>query len=317
MRVSSSIDIDSRGDDVWEVIGPGFTRVGDWVAAIASSEATGEGGPIGAPAAGRACTVATAGFDRITERHTEYDPAARQVGYRLASGMPSFVTDAGNTWQARPLPDGRTEFTMDADVTLTGIGRLASPFLRLYLARVGRRTSRDLKAFLETGAPSRAKAIASHSARRTTLDRVVLGNAAFSAATGSALAVASTWWSAQLGRPGQAVTATIGVSLVGYAVLLAWASGRGVTGEAGRTVAALDAIWVLGTVAVLAAFGAQFTAVGLAAAVMSGLAVAALGTHQWRTASHIDTTTAAGTWPSGAVEVSATLPGDAVRADAD
>ncbi|MGX5653183.1 hypothetical protein ACWKWC_00215 [Geodermatophilus nigrescens] len=82
---------------------------------------------------------------------------------------------------------------MDADVRLTGFGRLVGTLLRLYLARVGRRTGRDLEALLETGKPSRAKAIAVHCARRITLDRLVLGNAAFSAASGAALTIASTW----------------------------------------------------------------------------------------------------------------------------
>ena len=314
MKVRTRIDIDATADDVWQVIGPGFTRVGDWVAAIATSEPTGEGGPTGAPPTGRTCTVATVGFDRISERLTDYDPAARQVGYRLAGGMPSFVTDAGNTWQARPLPDGRTEFTMDADATLSGIGRLFSPLLRHYLARVGRRTSRDLKVYLETGAPSRAKAISSHSAGRTTLDRVVLINAAFSAASGVALAVASTWWSTQFGTPWHGATAAGGVILVWYALLLGWASGRGVTGEAGRVIATLDALWVLGNVAALAVFGSRFTAVGLVAAIMSDLAVAALGILQWRTSSRVDTMGGVSAQPSHAVGPPTAVQGDTVRA---
>jgi hypothetical protein len=316
MRVSTSIDIDATADEVWEVIGPGFTRVGEWVSAIAASEATGDGAANGMPAAGRVCRVVTAGVDRITEQLTAYDPAARRLGYRVAGGMPSFVGDAGITWQAQPLPDGRTEFTMAADVTLTGFGRLVGLFLRLYLARVGRRTSRDLKALLETGAPSRAKAIASHSARRTMLDRAVLSNAAFSAVSGLAVAVASTWWSSEFGSPESAVIASVGVSLVGYGLLLAWASGRGVTGESGRVVAALDAAWVVGTVAVLAALGSEFTTVGLIAAALSGVVVAALGALQWRAAGRIDPTAVISARPTGAVGSPPALPVNAVPAEA-
>jgi hypothetical protein len=306
--------IDATADEVWEVIGPGFARVGEWVSAIAVSEPIGHGTAGGPPCAGRACTVATVGFDRLTEHITDYDPAVRRLSYRLARGMPSFVADAGNTWQARPLPDGRTGFTMHAEVTLTGFGRLVGPLLRLYLGRVGRRTGRDLKALLETGTPSRAKVIAAHSARRTTLDRVVLGNAAFSAASGAALTMASTWWSSQFSGAGPAVTASVGVSLVGYALLLAWLSGRGVTGEAGRVVAALDVAWVLATVAVLAVFGSEFTAVGLTAAVLSTVAVAALGALQWRAAGRIDATTAIGPRPTGAVGTPPALTVNAVPA---
>ena len=300
MMVSTSIDIGATADEVWEVIGPGFARVSDWVSAIAASEATdearpgatgpGETGLGGAPSSGRACRVASPGFDRITEELTAYDPAARRLSYHVAHGMPAFVIEASNTWQARALPDGRTEFTMDAEVELAGVGRVVGPFLRVYLSRIGRRTSRDLKAYIETGTPSRAKAIQSHASRRTALDRIVLLNAAFSAASGATLAAASSWWSDQLANPGATVTATVGVALVGYAVLLAWASGRGITAEAGRVVAALDAGWVLGTVGVLALLGSVFTPAGLAGATLSGLAVGALGWFQWRAAGSIDKT---------------------------
>jgi hypothetical protein len=300
MRVSTSIDIGATADEVWEVIGPGFARVSNWVSAIAASEATdearpgatgpGETGLGAAPSSGRACSVASLGFDRITEELTAYDPAARRLSYHVARGMPAFVIEASNTWQARALPDGRTKFTMDAQVELAGIGRLVAPFLRVYLSRIGTRTSRDLKAYIETGTPSRAKAIQSHASRRTALDRILLLNAAFSAASGATLAAANSWWSDQLANPGATVTATVGVALVGYGVLLAWASGRGITAQAGRIVAALDTGWVLGTMGVLSLFGSVFTPAGLAAATLSGLAVGALGWFQWRAAGSIDKT---------------------------
>ena len=299
MKVSTSIDISATADEVWEVIGPDFARVSDWVSAIATSEtvdarpaASGldETDLAGAHPSGRACTFSSPGFDRIIEELTAYDPAARRLSYRLAHGMPAFVIEASNTWHAQALPDNRSEFTMDAYLELAGVGRVVRPFLRAYLNSIGRRTSRDLKAYLETGAPSRAKAIHSHASRRTALDRIVLLNAAFSAAAGATLAAASSWWSDQFGNPGATVTATVGVALAGYGVLLAWASGRGITGEAGRVVASMDALWVLGTAGLLALFGSAFTPAGVAGAALAGLAIAALGSLQWRAAGSIDKT---------------------------
>lgn len=157
--------------------------------------------------------------------------------------------------------------------------------------------------------------IAGHSAQRTPLDRLVLGKAAFSAASGAVLTIASTWWSSEFGSPGPAVTAGVGLTLIGYALLLAWLSGRGVTGEAGRVVAAVDAAWVLATVAVLLAFRSEFTTAGLIAAASSGTAVATLGALQWRAAGRIDTTAAIGARPTGDMGSPAALPVKAVPAE--
>ncbi|MFZ2501271.1 MAG: SRPBCC family protein [Nocardioides sp.] len=286
-KISTSIIIDVPAEQVWEVIGPGFARVGEWVSAIGASRGVAVPGPNGAPVAGRACQVAAAGFGQIAEELTSYDPQARRLSYRVSDGMPSFVTGAQNTWQARPYDERRTQFTMDAEFTLTRTGRLAAPFLRAYLSRVGRRTSADLKALLETGTPSRAKAIQIHTTGRTALDRFVMVNALFSAASGVTLATANQWWSYQLGNPGAGLIASIGASLVGYGVLLAWTAGGGVTSENGRTFASLDAAWVLATLAVLGVAGSTFTSTGLAATLLTGLLVAVLGALQWRAANRL------------------------------
>jgi hypothetical protein len=288
MKVSASIDIDAPAEQVWEIIGPGFERVSDWASAIPESRATDAPGPNGAASTGRICTVAATGFDHLTEELTEYQPSAQRLTYRAAQGMPSFVTEARNTWQAEPRPGGGSTFTMQADMQVVGIARLMAPFLRLYLKRIGRRTSHDLKTYAETGSVSRAKTVQVHTSQTTRLDRRVFANAAFSAACGAALTAASGWWSRQLGDPGHAVTTALGVSLIGYATVLARKSGRGVTGDAARVISALDLSWVLGTITVLAAFGTRFSGAGLMATGFTGLVVGTLGWLQWRAANRPD-----------------------------
>ncbi len=288
MKVSTRIVIEAPADDVWAVIGPGFAHVGDWVAAIDDSEAVGAGGADGAPCSGRTCRVASPGFDHITERLTDYEPASRRLSYGVAHGMPRFVVDARNTWEATAVSAGRTEFSMDAELTLAGIGRAGTPLLRLVLARMGRRTCRDLKTFVETGSPSRAKAIRAHAAGRTRLDRMVLTNAVLTVSCGASLAAFASWWARQLGGADPLMISLVGVGLLGYAGPLAWASGRGVTGEAGRVLAALDAAWVGATAVVLAALGSAFTWTGVGAVVLSSAAVAAVGWAQWRAAAVVD-----------------------------
>jgi len=50
----------------------------------------------------------------------------------------------------------------------------------------------------------------------------------------------------------------VGAGLTGYAALMTRIAGRGVTRRAARLFAALDVAWVLGTVAVVAAFWSWF-----------------------------------------------------------
>lgn len=134
MKVSTRIDIDAPADEVWEVIGPGFGRVGDWVAAVAESRAVGEAVLPDAPAAGRTCSVAAAGIDHLTEQLTDYDTETRRLTYRVGDGMAHLVADATNTWHVRSLPDGRAEFRMEATVELVGLARAARPLLQAYLS---------------------------------------------------------------------------------------------------------------------------------------------------------------------------------------
>lgn len=301
MKVSSSIDIDASADHVWEVIGPGFGRVGDWGAAVEESRPVGEGSLDGAPAAGRACSVATPGVDQITEQLTDYDVKARRLTYRLSDGMTHLVAGAANTWEVRPLRDGRAEFRMDATVELVGAARVAAPLLKAYLTAIGRRTSRDLKTYVETGVPSRAKAIRVHASSRTVLDRLVLLNGVVSLTSGMVLLGASGWWSGQLGGVGTELVATVGVGLAGYAWVLARAAGAGVTPELGRLLALLDGAWVIGTVGLLSAFASQLTGTGLAASVGCGVVVAAVGCGQWLASARVDASRGRGApveaWP--------------------
>lgn len=147
--------------------------------------------------------------------------------------MTRLVTGAANTWEVRPLPEGRAEFRMDATVELVGAARLAGPLVKAYLTAIGRRTSRDLKTYVETGAPSRAKTIQVHSSSRTILDRLVLVNGMVSLASGMAFLGAASWWSPQFGDPGTGLVAAMGVGLAGYAWVLARVAGAGVTADRG------------------------------------------------------------------------------------
>lgn len=288
MRVSTKTPIAAPAQSVWAVVGPGFGSVGEWATVVAESSPLSADRPDGSPT-GRACTIAEAGFDQLVEEITRYEPHARRLTYRASSGMPSFVDTAINTWSVLETADSESIFTMDIDVTVARRARLLAPALGLYLRWFARRTGRDLKAIVETGAVSGAKQARLLRRKRSALDRIVTANAAFSAASGSALAMVASFWSAQFGDAPAPLFVALGVGLLVFATIIAAVAGRGASPREGKAIAALDAGWVLGTVALLAFAADRYTGAGMAAAIGAAVAVGGFGWAQYRAASRLTT----------------------------
>jgi FtsH-binding integral membrane protein len=98
-------------------------------------------------------------------------------------------------------------------------------------------------------------------------------NAAFSGITGLAIAVSSGWLSQQVGLP-RPLVAVLGVGLVGWSVLLVVLAAQPAERlvRASALVAAGDAVWVIGTLALLVLRDptATGTTLTIAAAVVVG-----------------------------------------------
>jgi hypothetical protein len=171
-KLSKQIIVAAPADTVWQVIGPGFDRIGDWATAIPASTAVAappvSRAPAGsasttvpalvdAPVAGRVCTTGIRLVPQVTETLVAYDDANRTLTYE-AAGMPGFVTTARNTWTVTPLGERRCRVTLDAQLDTRGL--LGAPARRLLLWQVGR-TSRhladDLRHYVEHGTPSPRK----------------------------------------------------------------------------------------------------------------------------------------------------------------
>lgn len=284
MRVTTRIPIDAEAHEVWQIIGPGFGRVSDWATTVAESTLVGEGQHDAAPFTGRACTIAEAGFDRLTEEILTYEPSSFRLSYRASSGMPSIVDEAVNTWSI--ARDGRqgSVFTMDAEVDVSRRARFLGPAVGIYLGMFARRTSKDLKVYAETGDVSTAKRMRRSRRNPTALDRLVTANAVFSALCGTALAGLSSYWSEQFAGASTELFVFLGVGLLLFCAVIAGIAGRGASPLAGKTIAALDSGWVAGTVALLVIAGSQFTPAGLSAAIGAGTAVGAFAWTQYRAA---------------------------------
>jgi len=284
MRVTTSIPINAPAADVWHIIGPGFGDVSDWATTVADSRLVGDGHPDAAPFTGRACTIAEAGFDHLTEEILTYEPSSFRLSYRASSGMPSIVERAINTWSVADDGPHTSVFTMDAEVDVSRQARLLGPAVGMYLGMFARRTSKDLKVYAETGEVSNEKRLRRSRRRPTALDFLVTANATFSALCGIALALLSTYWSAQFGGASSELFVLLGVSLLGFAAVIAGIAGSGASPAAGKTISALDSVWVAATIALLLIAGAEFTVVGLVAATGAGTIVGAFAWAQFRAA---------------------------------
>src|SRR6266511_1666434 len=107
-KLSKQIIVAAPADAVWQVIGPGFDRIGDWATAIPASTAipapsatrvtprvarAAVPGLGDASVAGRVCTTGTRLVPRVTETLVAYDDANRTLTSD-APGIPDFVTVA-------------------------------------------------------------------------------------------------------------------------------------------------------------------------------------------------------------------------------
>ena len=168
-EISAQLRIDAPADRVWEVIGPGFARIGEWACVIPASTpvpapATTPGPAAGLPAAvtmapvpGRVCTTGSRLLPQVSELLVAYDPAGRTLTYQ-ANGMPAFVTLARNTWTV--IPDGERAclVSLDAQFEARGVpGLLARWVIALQSRRNARLLQTDLRHYLSHGTPSPRK----------------------------------------------------------------------------------------------------------------------------------------------------------------
>lgn len=173
-RLSSAFIVEAPADAVWEVVGRGFHRIGEWATAIPASTAIAEpAGPRSdrsaatqvrnapaipaAPVAGRVCQLGVRLLGQVEETLVAYDEANRTLTYE-AGGMPAFVTTARNTWTVVPLDRRRTLVRIDAQFDTRGVlGHLGRWAIFAQVGRTTRYLADDLRHFVEHGTPSPRK----------------------------------------------------------------------------------------------------------------------------------------------------------------
>jgi hypothetical protein len=169
--------VTAPADQVWEIIGPGFDRIGDWATAIPTSTAIAAppsaGSPvdaairgrprlpvaaaIDAPVVGRVCRTGIRLVPEVTETLIAYDDAGRTLTYQ-ASGMPAFVALARNTWTVTPIDAHRCRVSLHARFDTRGVlGLLGRWAILAQTRRTSRHLADDLRHYVETGTPSPRK----------------------------------------------------------------------------------------------------------------------------------------------------------------
>lgn len=156
-------------EQVWEVIGRRFDRIGDWATAIPASTpipgarlaaSTTVANPpslpavVDAPVAGRVCQTGIRLVGEITETLTAYDDTNRTLTYQ-ATGMPAFVTLARNTWSVIAI-DART-CRVSLRARFETRSRLGRWIILAQTRCAGRHLAGDLRHYVETGTPSPRK----------------------------------------------------------------------------------------------------------------------------------------------------------------
>ena len=157
MRITQTFDVQAPAEKVWDILGPNYTRAGDWASSVyASAPRAGTPQIAGAPVAGRTCETTLGPF---TESIIAYDDERRHVAY-VATGdkMPGFVKRLANGWTVHPLGPNASRVTMELTADIAQPFRtLMGWMMKRQFSKVLKESTDDLKVYAETGQPSARK----------------------------------------------------------------------------------------------------------------------------------------------------------------
>ena len=157
MRIHQTFDIAASAERVWDILGPNYTRAGDWASGVyLSAPRAGTPQVAGAPAVGRTCQTSLGPF---TESIIAYDDDRRHVAY-VATGdkMPGFVRRLANSWTVETAGPNAARVTMELEADIAQPFRtLMGWMMKRQFSKVLAESTDDLKIYAETGRPSARK----------------------------------------------------------------------------------------------------------------------------------------------------------------
>ncbi len=152
MKISRTININAPAERVWDILGPNYTKAGDWASSVYVSDAR-PGTPkvAAAPVAGRVCQTSLGPF---TETIEAFDEGRRHVAYSATGDkMPGFVKRLVNSWTVHTSGSmSRVQIELNADIAFP-FNILMGPMMKLQFGKVLREATEELKHYAETGKP--------------------------------------------------------------------------------------------------------------------------------------------------------------------
>ena len=157
-NLEKEINIGVSAEKLWNMVGPGFVDVYKWSSNVDHAEGKGEGQFEGAVCDERFCNVNVKGFDRISEKLTNYDDQKMNLSYAVLEGMPGFITKAINDWTVVPIAPNESKLLMKARFESKGLmGALTRGMMKRKMSETLETVLYDAKVYAETGNTSLAK----------------------------------------------------------------------------------------------------------------------------------------------------------------
>lgn len=153
MQIKRQFTVDTSAEKVWEILGPQYGQVANWVSGVHFSESRNNGvAPKNAPCSGRICETDLGPFK---ETITHYDERKKIVAYSAQGDkMPFFVKGLSNTWTVTPLANGKAQVDMCMKAfLLPGFNLVMGPMMRIQMGGILKNATEELKYFAENGVP--------------------------------------------------------------------------------------------------------------------------------------------------------------------
>ena len=154
MQIKQQIIINTSADTVWNILGPQYAYVSEWISAVHQSQ--GRHNSVvpssKAPCSGRVCETDLGPFK---ETIIHYDEANRSLAYSAkGEKMPFFVKQMGNSWKVIPMGANQARVEMCAEIAILPVFNLVmGPMMRLQIGGILKNAVEELKYYAENGVP--------------------------------------------------------------------------------------------------------------------------------------------------------------------
>ena len=150
--------INVSADDLWEIVGPGFSNVGVWASSVDHAVTAGEPKFEGATCSERTCDLNAKGFDKILEIITIYNPKDRILAFDVIEGLPGFVYVTNSNWAIKEIAPGQSQIEITVTIKAKRfMGSLMGGMFKANLNKAIPTIIQDLTIYAETGEISDTK----------------------------------------------------------------------------------------------------------------------------------------------------------------